>query len=66
MAAPSTSYILKHAEFRLRHRCIERCGKRKSQHPTRLGWRDDAVIPQPRRRVIRVTFGFESGRAAVA
>src|SRR6476660_8995903 len=49
----------KNPEFRLRHRCIQRCGKCQRQHAPRLGRRNDAVVPQPRCCIIGITLGLE-------
>src|SRR5579885_3805406 len=48
----------KHPEARLRHRRIERRRERQRQHTARLRRRDDAVVPEPRRSVVRIALGF--------
>src|SRR5208283_3301803 len=49
-----------HAEARCLDRRIEGCGDAKTQHHAGLGRIDDAVIPNPRARIIGMRLALES------
>ena len=55
-----------HPEPRLADRRVQRRRVGQRQHAARLAGRDDAVVPQPRGRVVRIALDLELRRAAAA